>query len=149
MSYATDRADQLYRQVSRQTNFAYDPMRACKARDIAVTSVYMPHGMFGQSIISNRCASIFINQGIASDAFRRYVLSHELGHCIMHRGESTPFMRETMNGGFIPTIEREANEFAFRYLFKQLDDDDLYRMSLSDITEYFGVPEEYQRFIIL
>lgn len=147
MSYATDKADAIYRRVSKQTNFAYDPVCAARVLDIAITSVMMPDGMFGQSIISNRCASIFISNAI-EDGFRRYVLCHELGHCVMHRSESTPFMRSQMHGGFVPTIEREANEFAFRYLFKQLDPDELSLMSRPDILNYFGVPQDYERFIV-
>jgi Zn-dependent peptidase ImmA (M78 family) len=148
MSWATDKADTLYRRVLKSTNFAYDPRRACDELDIDVVLAPMPDGMYGQSIISNRNATIFLNDAI-SDAFRKYVLCHELGHCVMHRSESTPFMRSQMHGGFVPTIEREANEFALRYLLKQLDPEELEHMSRQDILGYFGVPQDYERFIII
>ncbi|WP_125703769.1 ImmA/IrrE family metallo-endopeptidase [Lacticaseibacillus daqingensis] len=148
MSYATDRADATYRRVQRSRIWeSAEPADACRALDIDVVPHELPDGMYGQSIMSNRCATIFLADAI-DDPFRQYVLSHELGHCVMHPTESTPFMRRSMHGGFIPTIEREANEFAFRYLLKQLDHETLLRMSRTDILDYFGVPQEYERFII-
>ncbi len=148
MSWATDQADALYKRVLKSTNCAYSLERACHELDIDIVSMPMPAGMYGQSIISNRNATIFISDQI-HDAFRKYVIAHELGHCWMHKKESTPFMRESMHGGFVPQIEREANQFAFRYLLKQLDPDELLQMSKFDILKYFGVPEEYERFIVL
>ncbi|WP_270234992.1 ImmA/IrrE family metallo-endopeptidase [Lacticaseibacillus suilingensis] len=147
MSFASNQADRIHNRIRSLTYSADTPELACRALDIDVINVYMPDTTYGQSVISNRCKTIFVDQEIEY-GFRSFVIFHELGHCMMHLNESTPFMRSSMVGGWIPRIEREANEFSLRYLLDGLEPDTIRAMSKSQIVDYLGVPQSYTRFVV-
>lgn len=121
-----------------------NPYVVAKGLDYDVIPHQMDSDTWGQTIRSNRICSIFINDRL-SEQTKLYVVSHELGHCRLHTGYNTPFLRSTAGGFNIPYIEREANEFAFAFLLADVDRD--YEISKLDILKYYGLPESMERFI--
>jgi Zn-dependent peptidase ImmA (M78 family) len=121
-----------------------NPVELCKQCDYAIVPASLPEGTLGQTVRSNRCATIFVDIKLPSTT-QLFVIAHELGHCRLHKDYDTPFMREHMNGGYIPEIEREANEFAFKLLLSELDDGDQYNKY--DMPNYFGLPDYMARYI--
>lgn len=148
MSYATDAADELFKKMSRALFNPFNPYQICDYFDYSVLHRYMPEKILGQTIQSNRIATIFLNQGLNENT-ENTVLFHEIGHCRMHKDENTPFMQSMMYGGWIPQIEREANEFAVRYLIKQLEIDEYNPLTIPDIVQQLGLPESFGRFVHL
>lgn len=148
MSYATDAADRLFKKMSRAIANPFNPFRICDYFDYTVLYRYMPESTLGQAIQSNREATIFLNHGL-NEPTEQIVLFHELGHCRMHKDENTPFMRSMMIGGWIPQIEREANEFAVRYMMKQLEIDIYNPLTVPDVLQQLGLPDSFSRFIKL
>ena len=65
-----------------------------------------------------RSKFIIINQNI-SEELQSYTCAHELGHSVLHKGVSTPFLKaHTLFS--IDKIERQANTFAVELLPDEL-----------------------------
>lgn len=143
---ATEFADQTFKYTANVTGHPNDPYSVCCAYDFDVKHIFMPDSTLGLSVRSNRCATIFLNNSL-DDVHELLVLFHEIGHCRMHKDESTPFMRSIMLGGWIPQIEREANEFAVRYMVDILRDQDIELPTSYAVLQYFGLPESFARFV--
>ncbi|EKQ29556.1 hypothetical protein LCALPC37_1250 [Lacticaseibacillus paracasei] len=54
-----------------------------------------------------------------------------------------------MIGGWIPRIEREANQFAVRYMVDILKAQDIEITTTYGILQYFNLPESFDRFVFL
>jgi len=60
---------------------------------------------------------IFVNEewwGYASDSYKKSVIYHELGHCVLgleHSDNSNDIMYRALNSSFVLTMERIANLF--------------------------------------
>lgn len=79
----------------------------------------------GFTVSNNRCHTVVINRDY-SEFMQTFIILHEIGHLKLHKGVSTPFYRNLSIGSFIPTIEREANEFALKMLISMNDEFDIY-----------------------
>lgn len=122
-----------------------DPYKIAEEKDYSVEYVDFPEGTLGQTVRSKRFCTIFVDNKI-SEPLAMYVVAHELGHCLIHPGYSTPLMRSNLGGIKIPTIEREANEFAFGLLATYYD---LNKMSNSlEFVRSFGLGDEMERFLL-
>ena len=87
---------------------------------------------------------IFINNNL-SQARRVFTCAHELGHAILHPNESTPKLsRQSLTSSL--KIEREANEFATHFLIDG-SHQEYYIDTKQGILNYYGLPEEMERFI--
>lgn len=95
-------------------------------------------GTWGCYTSYKRIAFIHINAQI-SEPQQRFTCAHELGHAVLHRGLSLPYLRaHTL---FSPSIyERQANSFAVELLLP----DDLLRehpdCSLDHLARAAGIP---------
>lgn len=148
MSYASDVADQTFKRTADVAIDSTDPFSICKTYDYGVKRVTMPNSTMGLSVRTNRCATIFLSDNL-TDSQKLLVLLHEVGHCRMHKNDSTPFMRSMMVGGWIPRIEREANEFAVRYMVDILKAQDIEITTTYGILQYFDLPESFNRFVLI
>ena len=85
-----------------------------------------------------RSRFIIINQNI-SETLQTYTCAHELGHSVLHKGISTPFLRKHTLFS-VEKIERQANTFAVELLLpdellKQYPDTSIHRPA-----DMVGVP---------
>ena len=79
-----------------------------------------------------RSRFIIINQNI-SETLQTYTCAHELGHSVLHKGVSTPFLRKHTLFS-VEKIERQANTFAVELLLpddllKQYPDTSIHRLA--------------------
>lgn len=97
-------------------------------------------GKFAHKTTFKRTTIITLDNNL-SEYEERYILAHELGHVVLHKGQSTTFYR-SYGYGNIPKIEREANEFATLLLLygKKYDN------KLTILKEN-GIPYEMERFL--
>lgn len=98
---------------------------------------------WGFTVKKSRIHTIVINQSLEENV-QEFVIAHELGHAKLHSGISTPFLRRVTKGSFIPSVEYEANRFAFNVLLSGIDDKELY--TKYQILELLGLPEDLERF---
>lgn len=85
-----------------------------------------------------RSRFIIINQNIP-ETLQTYTCAHELGHSVLHKGISTPFLRKHTLFS-VEKIERQANTFAVELLLpdellKQYPDTSIHRLA-----DMVGVP---------
>lgn len=84
-----------------------------------------------------RIKHIVLNSRLASGSpEEKYVLSHELGHSIMHPNANTPFLKSNTYLS-VDKMEVEANKFSMIYL---ISDDDI-----KEAVEYQYTPEMLAR----
>ncbi len=85
-----------------------------------------------------RSRFIIINQNI-SETLQTYTCAHELGHSVLHKGVSTPFLRKHTLFS-VEKIERQSNTFAVELLLP----DDLLKQypdtSIHHLADMVGVP---------
>lgn len=107
--------------------------------------IYLPlsHDTWGFTVKKSRINTIVINQALEENV-QEFVIAHELGHVRLHSGISTPFLRRVTKGSFIPSIEYEANRFAFDVLLSGIDDKELY--TKFQLLESLGLPDDLERF---
>lgn len=85
-----------------------------------------------------RSRFIIINQNIP-ETLQTYTCAHELGHSVLHKGISTPFLRKHTLFS-VEKIERQANTFAVELL---LPDDLIMQypdISIHRLADMVGVP---------
>nr|WP_312985954.1 ImmA/IrrE family metallo-endopeptidase [Clostridioides sp.] len=89
-----------------------------------------------------RNSFIFINNNI-SEIEKRFVLSHELGHAILHTKNNCFYLKHNTFMK-VSTFENEANEFAAELLINDKDIKDLQNIqfNLEQMACYFQVPIE-------
>lgn len=93
----------------------------------------------GFYLYANRIKLICLGNDMP-EPMERFVLAHEIGHCIMHKQSSAPFLQSTL----ITTdkYELEANKFAAELI---IDDDELKEYSYFTVDQwsmYYGLPRE-------
>ena len=80
-----------------------------------------------------------------SDIEKYITCGHELGHCILHPKENTPMLSKSAFTSELK-IEKEANYFATNLIVDpSIDDFEL--MSNYEKLYYFGLPDEFERFL--
>lgn len=118
-----------------------NPKNILKDLGITILSANLG-GVTAHKITSNRITIITKDYNL-DEYQERFVLAHELGHVILHRGQSTTFYRSYEFGNaVIPKIEREANEFATKLLLYDQNYDNKY-----EALKENGIPYEMERFI--
>lgn len=135
----SDEIKKLYR-----AHATYDARRIAKERKIDILTVPLDDLTCGLTVRNNRYSTIILNETIAEN-LQEYTLCHELGHCVLHKQASTPFMRSVSVSSSIMRMEAEAHRFAFELLNRQYAE--LSLMSQEAIAEYFGLPHHFVRFM--
>jgi len=100
--------------------------------------------MLGFTVTNNRCNTIVIHNDL-EEHIQTFVILHELGHVRLHKGISTPFFKRINGNNYIPKIEKEANEFAFAILCKDIEN--VNNMTVYEKLDFLGLPYELERFI--
>ena len=75
---------------------------------------------------------------------KEYVLSHELGHAILHIEESQMFYNPLLNKG---KLEKEANYFAVKLLYSNLEIEDGIE-TYQQLADKLGINVDFIKFII-
>lgn len=127
----SDEIKKLYR-----AHATYDARRIAKERKIDILTVPLDDLTCGLTVRNNRYSTIILNETIAEN-LQEYTLCHELGHCIMHKQASTPFMRTVGTSAQISKMEAEAHRFAFALLKHQHEE--LTDMSKESVLNYYGL----------
>lgn len=122
----------------------HNPIRLAKQIGCKILYSDLDSDTWGFTVNNNRCNTIVVNQYLNPE-IRNFTIAHELGHVRLHKGISTPFLRKVVRGSFIPKIEKEANEFAFKVLCKDIDD--LNNLTKYEILDHLGLSYEMERFL--
>ena len=87
----------------------------------------------------NRIKQIFINHNLP-EQIRKFVLSHEIGHAIMHPNRNTLFLQNT----FFSTdrLEIEANKFAIQIVMPDEDIMEHWEYTIDEWAMFYGLPRE-------
>lgn len=120
-----------------------DPFKLAKFCDYDVVEMNLTEKTWGQMVRSNRCCTIFVDIALP-EPIKKFVVAHELGHCRLHRGHSTPFYRNIVNTS-ISKKEAQANVFALNLLLISIDERTT--MTNYELINYLGLPEEFERFM--
>ncbi|ATW24571.1 ImmA/IrrE family metallo-endopeptidase [Candidatus Formimonas warabiya] len=124
-----------------------DPVKPVKiAHALGINITYMPlkPNTKGFFIHIRRNKYIVINSNL-SEFEQRIVLTHELGHAILHSNRKIDMIRKyTLFPKGIH--ENEANEFVAELLIPDVDQNLLVGMTYDQIGQYFGVPKELVMF---
>ena len=70
----------------------------------------------------------------------RFVLSHEIGHAILHKQSSAPFLQSTFLS--VDKMEREANKFAVELIITDEDLQEHWEYTIEEWAMYYGLPRE-------
>lgn len=120
-----------------------DPYKIAKFCDYNVVEMELTESTWGQMVRSNRCCTIFIDVNLPEN-IKQFVLAHELGHCRLHKGHSTPFYRN-ISGATISKKEAQANIFALLLLTAGIEERSF--MTNYELLNYLGLPYEFERFL--
>lgn len=71
---------------------------------------------------------------------RRFVLSHELGHALMHPNYNTPFLQGTLFSK--NKFEVQANTFAIKLLISDMDLMEHWEYTVDQWAAVYGLPRE-------
>ena len=128
--------------------WAIDPYALCEEVGIDVVLDRRTH-KDGYLVCTSGCRIIFVSSDITNLHRRKFIVSHELGHFLMHREQLFCCDRiwETAALNTINTVdqEHEANEFASEYLMPRLDlqkmipNRSLCFADISKIAQFFDV----------
>lgn len=119
------------------------PSKLAKLCGCEIIYLNLSDDTWGFTVRKSRINTIVINQAL-EEHVQEFVIAHELGHVRLHSGINTPFLRKVAKGSFIPSIEYEANRFAFDVLLSGIEDIELY--SKYQILELLGLPNDLERF---
>lgn len=133
MDWIKAKADDLYKRHKTR-----NPFKMASFLNIHVVFWDLHEEINGFYQYEKRNQIIFINNNLNS-LERRVVCAHELGHAVLHKKSSVPFMRKSTEFS-IDRIEREANRFAAELLIP--DEDFLEINNAYKIASLRGVPVE-------
>lgn len=111
-----------------------------------ITLIIAPlNSIWGMYKYIKRNKTIFLNSEL-DDYQKRFVLSHELGHAVMHT-KSSCFFTNTLENNKLKK-EYEANMFAATLLIDLNNIDELYLQgySINQLASYYKVPSELIEF---
>lgn len=115
-----------------------NPKEICNLLDIDI--LYLELGNIGGfKTTKNRISTIYINSSLPEN-LQLFILAHELGHILLHKGISTPFFKFIEGNTFLPKIESEANLFAMKLLLDMYEEDK--HLPLDYLIERIGLPKE-------
>ena len=121
-----------------------NPFELVNCLDVTLITVPL-NSVWGMYKYIKRNRTIFLNSEL-DDYQKRFVLSHELGHAVLHTKSSCFFTNILTNNKL--KKEYEANMFAALLLIDLTNIDDLYLQgySISQLAAYYKVPNELVEF---
>lgn len=93
----------------------------------------------GFFVLKNRIKQVFLNYNL-SDYERRFVLSHEIGHSLLHPDQNTLFLQNTFFSA--DRLEIEANRFAIELIMSDEDIQEHWEYTLNEWSMFYGLPPE-------
>ena len=93
----------------------------------------------GFFVQKNKIKQIFINYNLPYHV-RKFVLSHEIGHSIMHPNDNTMFLQNTFFSTEKPEIE--ANKFAIELVMPDEDVMEHWEYTIYEWAMVYGLPPE-------
>lgn len=128
---------------ARQLMYKYgthDPYRLSK--DLGYLLLYSNLGedTYAERDTFKRITVITLNNQINA-CWQRFVLSHEIGHAVLHKGFSTVFYRNSPSSGMINWAEVEANRFAMQLMEANFEKEDLDQMTDYQIIDSMGLDD--------
>lgn len=107
------RTEEIPGLIKRLTNKyrTSEPYGLSECLNVTILNLDLGERVCGYYKYLKRRKYIFINSNIENDDFRKVIISHELGHAVMHKNENCTFMRShTLL--LTSKVERQANMFA-------------------------------------
>lgn len=101
---------------------------------------------YAQRDYFKRITVITLNDQI-DEYWQRFVLCHEIGHALLHKGFSTAFYRHTSGYGMVNWAEKEANLFAMQLELQRFDDDALKALTDYQLIKSMGLDEKLVQYI--
>lgn len=111
-----------------------------------IDNIDLPKSTLGMTVRSDGQTAILISSNVKGPK-KEFIIAHELGHNILHRGQSTTFFRRFSAGLQIPQVEAEANEFALYLLLRCSEIDTKYSFNVFDFVRSYELPDSMARFI--
>ncbi|WP_376706478.1 ImmA/IrrE family metallo-endopeptidase [Listeria seeligeri] len=120
-----------------------DPFELCELLNIIVTPWNMSTDTNGFYKYVRRNRFIFYNSNLLEHQIK-YVVSHELGHALMHTRLNATFTK-SIHWSSLSKIELEAHQFAVSLLLSDIDIENF--DTTNDICLFTGIPFEMGKFI--
>lgn len=93
----------------------------------------------GFFVLKNRIKQVFLNYNL-TDYEKKFVLSHEIGHALLHPDQNTMFLQNTFFSA--NRLEIEANRFAIELLMSDEDIQEHWEYTLNEWSMFYGLPPE-------
>lgn len=93
----------------------------------------------GFYLYANRIKLICLGNNLP-DYIEQFVLAHEIGHAVMHKKSSTPFLQSTFFS--IDKLEIEANKFAAELVISDETIMEHLDYTINQWAMFYGLPEE-------
>ena len=93
----------------------------------------------GFYLYDNRIKLICVGNDLPSH-IERFVAAHELGHAVMHKQSSAPFLQSTFFS--VNRLETEANKFATELVIPDVDIMEHWEFTIDEWAMFYGLPRE-------
>lgn len=93
----------------------------------------------GFYLYANRIKLICVGNGLP-EHIERFVISHELGHAVMHKQSSAPFLQSTFLS--LDRMEIEANKFATELVISDEEIMEHWEYTIDEWAMFYGLPRE-------
>lgn len=118
----------------------FDPYTLCQKLDIEI--LYFELGsILGFKTTYCGVSLIYINKDLPL-LTKRFVIAHELGHIILHRGIKPLLLQYFDNSHFISQFENEADTFAIILLLCNHYVNDFFDTTTGDLLQELGIPKK-------
>ena len=93
----------------------------------------------GFYLYANRIKLICVGNGLP-EHIEKFVISHELGHAVMHKQSSAPFLQSTFLS--LDRMEIEANKFATELVIPDEEIMEHWEYTIDEWAMFYGLPRE-------
>ena len=116
-----------------------DPYEIARSMGIIIQYGEKMDNVRGFYLYANRIKLICLGNNLP-EYIERFVLSHELGHAVLHRKSSAPFLQSTFLS--VDRLEIEANKFAAELVISDESVQEHENYTIKQWSMYYGLPEE-------
>lgn len=116
-----------------------NPYELAKAMDIIIMYGDGMEKVRGFYLYANRIKLICISNNLP-EYVEKFVLSHEIGHSVMHKTSSAPFLQSTFLS--LDRMEIDANKFAAELVIPDEDLMEHWDYTIDEWAMFYGLPRE-------
>lgn len=116
-----------------------NPYKIADDMDVIVHYMNLGQGTRGLCHHKKRIKQIFLHENL-EEWEERFVLTHEIGHLVMHPNHNAPFLQTTFFSR--SRYEIEANKFAAELIISDTDLRGYRDYTISQIAGIYGLPVE-------